>query len=156
MNIFCLNILEIVFTKNKIEDVYFMIKRKTSIRFNINLKEKDLEIEIGKKLAENSLRFKWIKEQTKNLSKVLTPCAFCFYYKSENKSCDLCIINKHICDENGKSGLVGYIFSKYGNVFLKDIDDSDYSIVRNALNELKSKGLISKNLLIELERNKTS
>ena len=127
-----------------------MIKRKTSIRFNNNLKEKNFEIEIVKKLAENCLRFKWIKEQKKNLSKVLTPCAFCFHYKSENKSCDLCTIDKHICDENGKSGLVGYIFSKHGNVFLKDIDESDYSMVRNALNELKSKGFLSKDLIFKI------
>lgn len=129
-----------------------MIKRKNFIRFNNNLKEKNFKITIIKELAERCLRFKWIKEQHKNLSRVIAPCAFCYHYKNETISCDLCTINKCICDNDGKSGLVGYIFSKYGNVFLKDIGVSEYNLIRKALTELKANGVLSKDLLLKIRK----
>ena len=116
-----------------------MIKNRLSSRIKIDLKENDSQAEIVRKLAEDCLKFKWIKEQKKNLNKVLTPCAFCIYYRNENEPCLSCTIDKHICDENGTQGIMGKILSKYGNALLKDLDEFDYEKMRTALKELKSK-----------------
>lgn len=129
-----------------------MIKHKISTRSNNNLKKKTTEENIIKILAKDCLRFKWIEEQKRNLKRVLSPCAFCIYYERKDKSCDSCTIDKEICNNDGNGGLIGYVLSKYGNTFLKDISYEDYNLVRIALEELKIEGNISKELKAKIQK----
>lgn len=76
----------------------------------------------------------------------MSPYAFCFdcYDKEiESNDCSNCQISKFICDDNGRKGLIGFIFTKYGNVFLKEIDKREYDLIRKALIELSKNGQIS-------------
>lgn len=132
-----------------------MIKHNTSTRFNLNLNQKKSKVKINKKLAKDCSRFKWIEEQKKNLKRVLSPCAFCLYYKNESISCDLCTIDKEICNNDGNGGLIGYILSKYGNSLLKDISSEDYNLVRISIEELKINGIISKELKTKIQKKAT-
>lgn len=129
-----------------------MIKHNTSTRFNINLNQEKFKLNTIKRLASDCLRFKWIEDQKRNLKRVLSPCAYCFDYKIRNIPCDLCIIDKEICNKDGNSGLIGYILSKYGNSLLKDISSEDYKLVRISLEELKINGIISKELKTEIQK----
>lgn len=129
-----------------------MIKNNTSTRFNINLNQEKFKLNTIKRLASDCLRFKWIEDQKRNLKRVLSPCAYCFDYKIRNIPCDLCIIDKEICNTDGNSGLIGYILSKYGNSLLKDISSEDYNLVRISLEELKNNGFISKELKTEIQK----
>jgi len=121
-----------------------LIKEKSKIiRPGLDdLKEKDNL----KRLAGVCLRYKWIENKSKNLSKLMSPCAFCFNcYDEKIKSddCSNCQIPKIICDDDGRKGLIGFIFTKYGNVFLKEIDKREYDLIRKALIELSKNGQIS-------------
>ena len=129
-----------------------MIKHNTSTRFNINLNQEKLKFNTIKRLASDCLRFKWIEDQKRNLKRVLSPCAYCFDYKIRNIPCDLCLIDKDICNNDGNSGLIGYILSKYGNSLLKDISSEDYNLVRISLEELKITGIISKQLKTKIRK----
>jgi hypothetical protein len=133
-----------------------MIKHNTSTRFNINLNQEKLKFNTIKRLASDCLRFKWIEDQKRNLKRVLSPCAYCFDYKIRNILCDLCLIDKDICNNDGNSGLIGYILSKYGNSLLKDISSEDYNLVRISLEELKITGIISKQLKTKIRKKFTS
>ncbi|MHA1490924.1 MAG: hypothetical protein ACTSRI_14920 [Promethearchaeota archaeon] len=94
-------------------------------------------------LAGKCLKFKWIENQSKNLNRVLTPCGFCFDIKADGKNCSKCKILKIICDDEGNKGMVGYMQRKYGNIFLKDIDNEEYDLMRQSLMELSINGKIS-------------
>lgn len=121
-----------------------MIKEKSKIirpGFD-ELKEKNN----FKRLAGKCLKYKWIEDQSKNLSKLMSPCVFCFECyekKKESDDCSNCQIPKIICDDDGRKGLIGFIFNKYGNVFLKEIDKREYNLIRKALIELSRNGQIS-------------
>jgi len=128
-----------------------MIKNNTSTRFNLNLNQEKSKLNTIKRLASDCLRFKWIEDQKRNLKRVLSPCAFCFKDKIRNIPCDLCTIDKEICNNDGNGGLIGYILSKYGNSLLKDISSEDYNLVRISLEELKINGIISKELKSEIQ-----
>ena len=102
-------------------------------------------------LAERCLKSKWIKDQSKNLNRLLSPCAFCFEVKSNGNDCSKCQIPKVLCDEDGKNGFIGRISSKNGNVFLKDIDAKDYEMLRDALKDLMTKGKLSEKMKAIIE-----
>ena len=105
------------------------------------MQEKD--VDKVKVLAIKCLKFKWIKNQTKNLNRILSPCAFCFDAKTNGFDCSKCKIPKIICNEDGNKGLIGFIFSKYGNIFSKDIDKKEYDLIRCSLIDLSKNGEIS-------------
>ena len=111
------------------------------------MKEKNYDI--TKNLAGDCLQYKWIKKQKSNLKRLLRPCAFCFYY-----SCEKCTIDKEICNNDGSGGLIGNILSKYGNVFLKDIDPEEYNLIRDILQEMKENGYISKELRLVIKEHR--
>ena len=121
-----------------------MIKEKSKIiRPGLDdLKEKDNL----KRLAGVCLRYKWIENKSKNLSKLMSPCALCFDCYDDEKENDEgynCHIPKIICDDDGKKGFIGFIFSKYGDIFLKDIDKREYNLIRKVLIDLSKNGQIS-------------
>ena len=93
-----------------------------------------------KELARECLKFKWIAEKDKNLNRLLSPCSFCFDINSTQNKCKICKVPDILCDEDGKKGLIGYLANKYGNIFLKDLSDKDYELVRRALSELTGRG----------------
>lgn len=97
-------------------------------------------------IIKSIIRHKWIEDQSKNLGRLMSPCAFCFdCYDDgiESDDCSNCQIPKKICNDNGRKGLIGFIFSKYGDIFLKDIDKSEYNLLRKALIDLSENGQIS-------------
>lgn len=98
----------------------------------------DKDKENIKELAGECLKFKWIAEKDKNLNRLLSPCSFCFDITSTQNKCKVCKIPNILCDEDGKKGLIGHLAHKYGNIFLKDIADEDYKMVRRALLDLKN------------------
>lgn len=99
-----------------------------------------------KKLADECLRFKWISDQSINLKRILSPCAFCIDIINSGSNCSKCSILKIICDEEGNKGLIGFVFSRYGNDFLKNIDKVEYELIRQALIEISNHGKISSSL----------
>ncbi|MHA2000355.1 MAG: hypothetical protein ACTSU9_19775 [Promethearchaeota archaeon] len=101
-----------------------------------------------KKLAASCLKFKWTEDQEKALSLILSPCSFCNDTYFREGSCGDCLCPPAICSNNGKDGLVGYIFRKYGNVYACDIGTSDYGMVRRVLVHLSIHGVLGR----ELER----
>ena len=129
-----------------------MIKNNTSTRFNLNLNQEKSKLNTIKRLASDCLRFKWIEDQKRNLKRVLFSCAFCIKYKIGNISCNLCTIDKDICNNDGNCGVIGYILSKYGNSLLKDVSSEDYNLVRISLEELKMNGFISKELKTKIQK----
>ncbi len=98
-----------------------------------------------KKLAKKSLDDKWIQDQSKNLKSLLSPCPFCIeILKNKSKIyCRECLIPKIICDNEGYNGLIGSLYSKYGNVLLRNLSKEEYGVIREALIEIASKGTIS-------------
>lgn len=121
-----------------------LIKNKSEVlRYRTDKLEKKDNL---RRLSRVCLRYKWREEQSKNLSRLMSPCAFCFDCYDERIESDDCSnyqISKMICDDDGRKGLIGFIFSKYGNIFLKDIDKREYNLIRNALIDLLKKGQIS-------------
>jgi hypothetical protein len=98
------------------------------------------------KLAENSLNYKWIDDQKKNLNRILNPCSFCFSVKAKGNDCSKCKIPAIICYDDGKKGLIGFILSIYGNVFLKDIDRNLYELIIQALKEILKHGKLTNDI----------
>ena len=99
-----------------------------------------------KRLAKDSLKFKWISDQSKNLKRILSPCAFCLDIINTGSNCSKCRIPKIICDQEGNNGLIGFVFSKYGNDFLKNIDKKEYELIRQILIQVSKYGKISSDL----------
>ncbi|MGV9172796.1 MAG: hypothetical protein ACOC35_09545 [Promethearchaeia archaeon] len=129
-------------------------KKKTNKKFTENLdgilsKKKGKEIQ---DLAEKCLKFKWIKEKKKNLNRLLSPCSFCFEVKANAEECSNCKIPKILCDKDGQEGFIGFLAQKYGNIFLKDMSDKEYKLLRQSLMELKTSGQIRLSTKKNLEK----
>ncbi|MHA1336637.1 MAG: hypothetical protein ACTSPW_13000 [Promethearchaeota archaeon] len=119
-----------------------MIARKNTV-FKMKQFNKKSRIQKIKQLVDECLKFKWKENQQSVLIRILTPCAFCIDTKARGKNCSECLIDKKICDDNGQKGYIGHLLTKYGNVFLKDINSIEYNQIRNILINLKSQGFLS-------------
>ena len=114
----------------------------------------EIESVLVKWLASESLKYKWIREQEKNINRLLQPCSFCTDSNSdedvENKSelvCSNCLCPKDLCADDGQKGLIGFIARKYknggGNSLVKNIDPNLYKLVRTCLLDIHFTGKIS-------------
>jgi len=106
---------------------------------------KEKNVLILRHLAKAALDSKWIEDQSKNTNKILSPCEFCDYVKSNEIDCSECKIPKILCRDDGYKGLIGLIYVKYGNITLKNIGRDEYYLVRQSLMEIFKEGEISIN-----------
>ncbi len=79
----------------------------------MNYKEKELR----RSLASESLNFKWIEDQEKNLNRLLQPCSFCrkpiAVAKKDDVICDFCLFPELLCADGGRKGLIRFITEEY-------------------------------------------
>lgn len=107
-------------------------------------------------LATNSLKFKWIENQKKNLNRLLQFCSFCIHSRANNNVdhdsiCKYCLCPRLLCDNDGLKGLIGLITLKEesfdGTQFLlKNLDKDLYNLIRSCLLDISSTGKISERI----------
>lgn len=94
-----------------------------------------------KQLIKLSLENKWSLPQSENKLNVSTPCSFCIEAwlnndNGESENCEKCLVPKDLCDDLGKKGKIGELVTKYGNIPLSELPESEFMEMREKLMEL--------------------